>query len=110
MLSRTMANNRDSRPRVVVTGLGMVSPVGLRVAASWAALVAGRSGVGPVTALDATGFACRVAAEVKGFDLGAYGVEPREARRMDRFIQLGLAAALEAVHDAGLSVPVPEGE
>ena len=96
--------------RVVVTGLGMVTPVGLDVASSWEGLVAGRSGIGPVTAFDATGFACRVAAEVKDFNLGAYGIEPREARRMDRYIQLGLAATLEAVHDAGLSVPVPEPE
>src|ERR671932_1655374 len=105
-----MVESRRGSPRVVVTGLGMVSPVGLDVASTWAALVAGQSGIGPVSAFDATGFACRIAAEVKGFDLGVYGVEPREARRMDRYIQLGLAAALEAVWDAGLPVPVPAGE
>jgi 3-oxoacyl-[acyl-carrier-protein] synthase II len=104
-----MAASDGARPGVVVTGLGMVSPVGLDVASSWDALVAGRSGIGPVTAFDASGFACRVAAEIKGFDPGVYGIEPREARRMDRYIQLGLAAALEAVRDAGLPVPVPDG-
>ena len=96
--------------RVVVTGFGMVTPLGLDTASSWEGLVAGRSGIGPVTAFDTAGFACRVAAEVKDFDVGIHGIEPREARRMDRYIQFGLAAALEAVRDAGLSVPVPEPE
>jgi 3-oxoacyl-[acyl-carrier-protein] synthase II len=87
----------------------MITPVGLDVASSWEALVAGRSGIGWITAFDATGFACTVAAEVKDFDVARYGVAPKDARRMDRFVQFGLAAALEAVRDAGLPVPVGNG-
>jgi 3-oxoacyl-[acyl-carrier-protein] synthase II len=96
--------------RVVVTGLGVVSPVGLDVPSTWAALVGGRAGVAPITAFDATGYPCRIAAEVKGFDPAAAGIVPQDARRMDRFVHLGLAAALEAVRDAGLTVPVANGE
>ncbi|MBI3973826.1 MAG: beta-ketoacyl-ACP synthase II [Chloroflexi bacterium] len=107
-----MINRRDtSHPeeRVVVTGLGLISPVGLDLASSWAALVAGTSGVGPITAFDADGYTSRIAAEVKGFDPSAWGIDPKDARRMDRYVQLGLAATLEAVHDAKLPVPVPDG-
>jgi 3-oxoacyl-[acyl-carrier-protein] synthase II len=95
---------------VVVTGLGAITPVGLTVDSTWEALVAGRPGIGPITLFDAAGFPARIAAEVKEFDPAAAGIEPREARRMDRFIQFGLAAAIEAVRDAGLSVPLPESE
>lgn len=91
---------------VVVTGLGLVTPLGLDVPASWAGLVAGRSGIGPITAFDAADFSCRVAGEVKGFDPGMAGLDAKDARRMDRFVQLGLAAALEAVRDAGLPIPL----
>ena len=94
-----------SRRRVVVTGLGCVSPVGNTVAESWASLLAGRSGIGAITHFDASAFACRFAGEVKGFDIGAYLPE-KEARHMDRFIHLGLAAAAQAVQDSGL----PTGE
>ncbi|MBS0406902.1 MAG: beta-ketoacyl-ACP synthase II [Proteobacteria bacterium] len=94
-----------SRRRVVVTGLGCVSPVGNTVAESWASLLAGRSGIDAITQFDASAFACRFAGEVKGFNIGDYMPE-KEARHMDRFIHLGLAAADQAVRDAGL----PTGE
>jgi 3-oxoacyl-[acyl-carrier-protein] synthase II len=95
---------------VAVTGIGLVSPLGLDVASTWAALVAGRSGTGPVTAFDTTGHACRVAAEVKEFDPSATGLEPREVRRLDRFAQFALAATREATRDAGLSIPLVNPE
>lgn len=94
-----------TRRRVVVTGLGCVSPVGNTVAEAWSNLLAGRSGIGPITRFDASSFACRIAGEVKGFDLGAY-VSAKEARTMDTFIHYGIAAAVQAVADAGL----PTGE
>jgi len=94
-----------SRRRVVVTGLGCVSPVGNTVADSWASLLAGKSGIGPITAFDASTFACKFAGEVKGFNIADY-IPEKEARHMDRFIHLGLAAACQAVVDSGL----PTGE
>jgi 3-oxoacyl-[acyl-carrier-protein] synthase II len=90
-----------SRRRVVVTGLGHISPVGNTVAEGWANLVAGKSGIGPITKFDAAAFACRFAGEVKGFDIEAY-IPGKEARHMDTFIHYGLAAAVQAVRDAGL--------
>jgi len=92
-----------SRRRVVVTGLGCVSPVGNTVEQSWANLLAGQSGIDLVTSFDAASFACRFAGEVKGFQVGDYMPE-KEARHMDRFIHLGLAAACQAVADAGLPI------
>ncbi|HRY89240.1 MAG TPA: beta-ketoacyl-ACP synthase II [Rubrivivax sp.] len=90
-----------ARRRVVVTGLGLVSPVGNTVAEGWANLVAGRSGIAPITRFDASAFACRFAGEVKGFDVEAY-LPGKEARHMDGFIHFGLAASIQAVQDAGL--------
>lgn len=90
-----------TRRRVVVTGLGCVSPVGNTVAEAWANLLAGNSGIGQITRFDASNFACRIAGEVKGFDLAAY-IAPKEARTMDTFIHYGIAAAAQAVADAGL--------
>jgi 3-oxoacyl-[acyl-carrier-protein] synthase II len=89
------------RRRVVVTGLGCVSPVGNTVAQAWENLLAGRSGIDTITQFDAAGMACRFAGEVKGFAIGQY-IPEKEARHMDRFIHLGLAAAAQAVEDAGL--------
>ena len=94
-----------NRRRVVVTGLGCVSPVGNTVAESWVSLLAGRSGIDLITQFDASALACRFAGEVKGFNVGDYIAE-KEARHMDRFIHLGLAAAAQAVADSGL----PTGE
>lgn len=90
-----------SRRRVVVTGLGCVSPVGNTVADSWAQLLAGQSGIDFVTQFDASAFACKFAGEVKGFNIADY-IPEKEARHMDRFIHLGLAAACQAVADSGL--------
>lgn len=91
--------------RVVVTGLGCISPVGNTVAESWANLVAGQSGISTVTSFDASNLACRFAGQVKGFDITQY-ISEKEARHMDRFIHLGLAASIQAVQDSGL----PTGE
>jgi len=90
-----------SRRRVVVTGLGLVCPVGNTVAESWANIVEGRSGIANITKFDASAFACRFAGEVKGFKIEDY-ISAKEARHMDTFIHYGLAAAIQAVHDAGL--------
>ena len=87
--------------RVVVTGLGCVSPVGNTVEQSWANLLAGSSGIDFITQFDAYNFACRFAGEVKGFNIADY-IPEKEARHMDRFIHLGLAAACQAVADSGL--------
>lgn len=91
-----------SRRRVVVTGLGCVSPVGNTVAASWANLLAGQSGIDFITQFDASAFACKFAGEVKGFEVTEY-MPDKEARHMDRFIHLGVAAAHQAVVDSGLA-------
>ena len=94
-----------SRRRVVVTGLGCISPVGNTVAEAWANILAGQSGIGLITKFDASNFACKIAGEVKGFDLESY-ISAKEARTMDTFIHYGIAAAHQAVVDAGL----PTGE
>jgi len=91
----------SSRRRVVVTGLGCISPVGNTVAESWANLLAGRSGIDLITQFDAANLACKFAGEVKGFNICDY-IPEKEARHMDRFIHLGLAAAAQAVADSGL--------
>jgi len=94
-----------SRRRVVVTGLGCISPVGNTVSEAWANLLAGRSGIGLVTKFDASNMACKIAGEVKNFDLESY-IGAKEARTMDTFIHYGIAAAHQAVVDSGL----PTGE
>ncbi|MGE5252175.1 MAG: beta-ketoacyl-ACP synthase II [Bacteroidota bacterium] len=91
------------RKRVVLTGLGCVSPVGNTARETWEALLAGKSGAGPITRFDASHHKTRFAAEVKGFD-GAALFGAREARKMDRFTQLAFAATLEALSQAGLQV------
>jgi len=90
-----------SRRRVVVTGLGCVSPVGNTGSEAWANLLAGRSGIAPITRFDTSAFSVKFAGEVKGLDLDAY-IPPKEARAMDTFIHYGIVAALQAVADAGL--------
>ncbi|AUH50134.1 beta-ketoacyl-[acyl-carrier-protein] synthase II [Chromobacterium sp. ATCC 53434] len=90
-----------SKRRVVVTGLGHVSPVGNDVATGWANLLAGKSGIARITRFDASDMACQIAGEVKDFDIGQY-ISPKEARRSDLFIHFGIAAALQAVADSGL--------
>src|SRR5512134_208828 len=90
-----------SKRRVVVTGLGIISPVGNTVSEAWASVVAARSGIGPITRFDASGFTTRIAGEVRGFETSKY-VSPKEARRYDTFIHYGIAAAVQAIDDAGL--------
>lgn len=90
-----------SRRRVVVTGLGLISPVGNSVEEGWANLLAGRSGIANITKFDASNFACRFAGEVKGFNVEDY-FPAKEARHMDTFIHYGLAASIQAVRDSGL--------
>src|SRR5579859_3443493 len=89
--------------RVVVTGIGVVSPVGLDAASTWEGLVAGRSGAGPITRFDAADFETRIACEVKNFDPSNY-LDRKEARRMDRYTHLAIAASREALNDAGLTI------
>jgi 3-oxoacyl-[acyl-carrier-protein] synthase II len=90
-----------SRRRVVVTGLGLISPVGNTVAEGWANILAGRCGIGRITKFDASLFSCQIAGEVRGFNVEEY-LPAKEARHMDTFIHFGLAASMQAVRDAGL--------
>ena len=92
-----------TKRRVVVTGLGCISPVGNTVTESWRQLLAGKSGISAITCFDASPFACRFAGQVKGFDITEY-ISEKEARHMDRFIHLGMAAAMQAVQDSGIAV------
>jgi 3-oxoacyl-[acyl-carrier-protein] synthase II len=88
---------------VVVTGVGLLTPLGIGTEASWEALRAGKCGIGPITQFDAAAFSCRIAGEVKGFDPGAY-IEKKEIKKMGRFIQFAIAAADFALADSGLKV------
>jgi 3-oxoacyl-[acyl-carrier-protein] synthase II len=92
-----------SRRRVVVTGLGIVCPIGNTVAEAWPSALAGKSGINRITHFDATALSSQIAGEVKNFDVAAY-LSPKEARRMDRFIHLGLAAGVQAIRDSGIEV------
>ncbi|MCX6618345.1 MAG: beta-ketoacyl-ACP synthase II [Acidobacteria bacterium] len=89
--------------RVVITGMGLVSPLGLTTEETWQALLAGRSGVSQITLFDASNFACRIAAEVKGFDPLNW-IEKKEVKKMGRFIHLAIAASDAAVRTAGLAI------
>ena len=93
-----------SRKRVVVTGVSALTPLGGNVSDSWDNLLAGKSGIGPITLFDAAGFDSRIAGEVKGFDPEAYGIPAKQARRMDRFVQLSVAAGNMLVKDSGLVI------
>jgi len=90
-----------SRRRVVVTGLGIVAPVGIGVDEAWRNILAGRTGIGPITRFDASAFPSRIAGEVKDFDVSRW-LSAKEARRYDTFIHYGLVATMEAIRDAGL--------
>jgi len=92
-----------TKRRVVVTGLGMVTPVGLNVADTWQAILAGKSGVGLINHFDASDVSCKICASVKDFDPHVYMSE-KEARKKDIFIQYGIAAAVEAIKDSGLDM------
>jgi 3-oxoacyl-[acyl-carrier-protein] synthase II len=91
------------RKRVVVTGLGAVTPLGNTVADYWEGLMQGRCGIGPITLFDASKHDCHIAAEVKGFDAAAY-MSAKDAKRMDRFVQFAVAASKQALEDSGLQI------
>ena len=91
------------RRRVVITGLGIVSPVGNTIESAWDNLVNGRSGIGPITRFDASEFNSQIAGEVKDFDIGNY-LNSKEAKQMDTFIHYGLAASIDAWRDSGLDI------
>src|SRR5919204_1492471 len=93
----------NGRRRVVITGLGMVTPLGVDVASTWQALLAGESGAGPITQFDASDYPIKFACEVKDFDPSLY-MDHKQARRMDRFAQLIIAAARQAESDAGIDI------
>ncbi len=92
-----------SKRRVVITGLGVLSPLGNDLASSWDGIVNGRSGIGPITHFDASGFATRIAGEVKGFDASPW-IAPKDMKKMDPFVHYGVAAAMMAIADAGLEI------
>ena len=98
-----------SRRRVVVTGLGVISPVGNTMAEAWENLTAGKSGIGRITKFDPAAFKAQIAGEVKNFDVTAY-LSAKEARRMDTFIHFGMAAGIQALRDAGLDSPQADAE
>ncbi|MFW5815368.1 MAG: beta-ketoacyl synthase N-terminal-like domain-containing protein, partial [Wenzhouxiangella sp.] len=95
--------------RIVVTGLGCVSPVGNEIESAWSAIKAGRSGIGALTAFDADRFPAHIAGEVRDFDVDRY-LSPKEARKSDRFIHYGMAAAIQAIEDAGLESQPEDAE
>jgi len=90
-----------SKRRVVITGLGIVSPVGSTVATAWESILQGKSGIGPITRFDVSAFPVRIGGEVRGFDVGQY-LTPKDARRMDDFMVYGVAAGMQAVADCGI--------
>ena len=89
--------------RVAVTGLGLVTPVGLNVASSWEAILAGRSGAAPIEAFDVSAYSTHFSASVKDFDIEPY-FSAKDARKMDAFVQYGMAAGIQAFEDAGYEV------
>ncbi len=98
-----------TKRRVVVTGLGIVSPVGNDIATSWKNVVEGNSGIGPITRFDATAFSTRIAGEVRDFDPTAY-IPAKDVKKMDPFIHYGLAASVEAVKDSGIEITADNAE
>jgi 3-oxoacyl-[acyl-carrier-protein] synthase II len=98
-----------SQRRVVVTGLGIVSPVGNTLATAWDSITNGRSGVGQITHFDTTGYTATIAGEVRDFDAKAW-VNPKDAKKMDTFIHYGLAASMMAMEDAGLEITEANAE
>ena len=98
-----------SKRRVVVTGLGLLTPVGNNVEESWNSIVAGKSGIGPVTAFDASQFATRISGSVKNFDPTVY-LSPKDIKKMDTFIHFGIAAGIQALDDSGIEVTEANAE
>lgn len=97
------------KKRIVVTGIGVVSPVGIGKTDYWNSLISGVSGIGRITHFDPTDFDVQIAAEVKGFDVTSW-IDRKESRRMDRFVHFGVAAALDAIEDAGLKITPANAE
>ncbi|NND00077.1 MAG: beta-ketoacyl-ACP synthase II, partial [Gammaproteobacteria bacterium] len=98
-----------SKRRVVITGMGIISPVGLTLEENWSNITNGISGISKIDRFDPAGYACQVAGNVEGFEPDNY-MSPKEARKMDRFIQLGMAASLDAFKDSGLEVTEQNAE
>jgi len=98
-----------SKRRVVVTGLGIISPVGSTVKSAWDAVVSGRSGIGPITKFDVSAFPVRFGGSVRDFDVSQY-ITPKDARRMDEFMHYGVAAGIQSVVDAGIDFTKLDGE
>ena len=98
-----------ARRRVVVTGLGIISPVGIGIAAAWSNIIAGKSGISRITRFDASTFPTQIAGEVKDFDVAKW-LSPKEARRFDAFIHFGLAAAIDALKDSGIDLDQEQRE
>jgi 3-oxoacyl-[acyl-carrier-protein] synthase II len=93
----------NSRRRVVITGLGLVTPVGNDVPTAWANIVAGKSGIGPITSFDASDFSTTFGGQIKDFDPTKY-INPKDVKKMDPFIHYGMAAAIEAIEDSGIEI------
>src|SRR5208337_551814 len=91
------------KKKVVITGMGLVTPIGIGVDETWSAALNGKSGIGPITQFDASAFPVRIAGEVKGFDAANY-IEAKEIKKMDRFIHFAIAAATMAIDDAGFRI------
>ncbi|MET0327440.1 MAG: beta-ketoacyl synthase N-terminal-like domain-containing protein, partial [Luteimonas sp.] len=98
-----------AKRRVVITGIGILSPLGNDLASSWDGIVNGRSGIGPITHFDATNFATRIAGEVKGFDATQW-IAPKDVKKMDPFVHYGVAGGLMAIADAGIDVRESDAE
>ena len=98
-----------SKRRVVITGLGIVSPLGNDLASSWDGIVSGRSGIGPITCFDASALPTRIAGEVRDFDPARW-IPPRDVKKMDPFVHYGVAAGLMAIADAGLDIAAGDPE
>lgn len=92
-----------SKKRVVITGLGLVTPVGNNVADSWSSIKAGKSGIAPITHFDTTDFSVKIGGSIRDFDISQY-ISPKEARKMDPFIHYGMAAGSQAIEDSGLEI------
>ncbi|KRG79161.1 3-oxoacyl-ACP synthase [Stenotrophomonas ginsengisoli] len=96
--------------RVVVTGMGMISPLGNDLVTSWEGIVAGRSGIGPISSYDASQFSTQIAGQITGFDVANFGIPAKDAKKMDPFIHYGLAASFMALDDSGLEITEANAE
>jgi len=104
-----LSTRQISSRRVVITGLGLVSPLGLGVDRNWKALLEGENGIGPITKFDASAFSSQIAGEAKDFDPLEF-MAKKESRKMDPFIQYAVVAAAQAVDDAGIDKEILEGD